>query len=160
MLNTNGDDLYLDFSRAEAEALLRECDNVLPKVSECHGPIDADTWDGLGKIRDGLVELSEKKFGADNNLSTMLKFDRLDSQEMSSLSHDMNVSASEPSSVAERGDVSYRHPQRRPFSSGQHTWCVSKGLCPVTLSLSAADTPKRAPNEVLIALVWEPQVES
>ena len=102
VIHTYGEDLQLEVLPAETEALLRQCNNILPKVSECHGPITTDTWNGLGNIRDGLLELVEEKLGADHNLPKTLKFDSLDSEEMSELSHNMNtISASVPRSLAE-----------------------------------------------------------
>ena len=51
-------------SAAETEDLLRECCEMMPRVSESQDRISIDTWIGLGKIRDGLVKLAEKKLGA------------------------------------------------------------------------------------------------
>ncbi len=102
ILGTYGEDLQLEVSPAETETLLRECDNVLVKLLECESSINADTWKELGHIRDGLVALVEKNFGADSNFSNELKFESLNSTEMSSLSSTMNImSANMPNFVAE-----------------------------------------------------------
>ena len=70
ILGTYGEDLQLEVSPAETETLLRECDNVLVKLLECESSINADTWKELGHIRDGLVALVEKNFGADRTSPT------------------------------------------------------------------------------------------
>ena len=79
-----------EVSAAEIEDLLRGCCDMMPRVSESQNPISKDTWIGLGKIRDGLVELVEKKLGAEHNLSKVLNFNRLDSEEISLLSKSMS----------------------------------------------------------------------
>ena len=79
-----------EVSAAEIEGLVLECCDLLPRVSESQDPISEDTWIGLGKIRDGLVELAEKKLGAEHNLSKVLNFNRLDSEEISLLSKSMS----------------------------------------------------------------------
>ena len=102
MIHTYGEDLDLKVSPAETEALLHECENMLPKVTECHGPIDADTWEGLGKIRDGVVDLIERNFEAGHEFPDKLKFETLDSMENSSLSRSMNIiRRNAPSSTAD-----------------------------------------------------------
>ena len=75
---------------AETEALLRECRNMLPKVSDHRVPISDDVWKGLGRITDGLLDLVEQKLGAEHNLSKTMDFDRLDSKEYNLLSGSMN----------------------------------------------------------------------
>ena len=101
MLQTYGEDLHLKVSPAETEALLQECEKILPRVSEFQGPIDANTWEELGKIRDGVVELFEKNFEADSEFPDKLKFETLDSLEKSGLSRSMHtICQNEPGSVA------------------------------------------------------------
>lgn len=96
-----------EVSAAEIEDLVLECCEMMPTVSESQDPISKNTWIGLGKIRDGLVELAEKKLGAEHTLSKVLNFNRLDSEEISLLSKSMsNMWESAPcyfSEVAENG---------------------------------------------------------
>ena len=50
-LGTYGEDLQLEVSPVEVEALLRQCSEMLRKLTTCKIPISVDTWTGLGKIR-------------------------------------------------------------------------------------------------------------
>ena len=86
-----GEGLGLTVSPAETEGLLCECTRVLPKLSECQGPISASMWKELGGIRDALVELVDEKLGADDMCSKMLKFESLDSKDISSQSRNMDA---------------------------------------------------------------------
>ena len=102
MLETYGEDLVLKVSPAETEALLHECENMLPKVSESQAPISAETWIWLGDIRDGFVRLVEKSFEAGHEFPDKLKFETLDSMERSSLSRSMNtIRQNAPSSTSD-----------------------------------------------------------
>ena len=70
-------------SAAEIDDLVLECCEMMLRVSESQDPISKNAWIALGKIRDGLVELAEKKLGAEHTLSKILTFNRLDSEEIS-----------------------------------------------------------------------------
>ena len=91
IIDAYAEDLYLEPPLTGTEALLRQCEDILPELAECQCPFSADTWKGLGEIRDGFMELVEEKFGADDSFLEELNFESLDSEEKSSLSRKMNL---------------------------------------------------------------------
>ena len=69
---------------ADAEGLLRECRELLSKLSPCMEQISADIWEDLGKVRDQFVSLVDQTLGTERPVSKKLKLDSLDTKERSS----------------------------------------------------------------------------
>ena len=85
-------------SPAETEDLLRLCVESLPKVPafELNGlplntPIPADLWEGLGKIRDGVISLVEKVLGPDHGFTRELQFESLEEEKKKHLSRNFKI---------------------------------------------------------------------
>ncbi len=68
---------------ADAEGLLRECRELLSKLSPCMEQISADIWEDLGKVRDHLMSMVDQILGPERPVSKKLKLDSLDSKERS-----------------------------------------------------------------------------